>query len=78
MAFLDDYDKQVSDNLRKIKLCTHVLEEVREGLLDPFHPERHADLLLAAEDLASISFELMSSVRAIVWNDDLQQAPEDS
>jgi hypothetical protein len=78
MAFLDDYDKQVSDNIRKIKLCAHVLEEVQQSLLDPFHPERQADLLLATEDLTSVSFELLSTVRAMVWHEDLKPAPEDS
>ncbi len=78
MAFLDDYDKQVSDNLRKIKLCAHVLEEVQESLLDPYSTERQADLLLAVEDLTSVSFELLASVRAMVWHENLKPAPEDS
>jgi hypothetical protein len=78
MEFLDDYEKQVSDNLRKIKLCTHVLEEVQQSLLDPFSPERQADLLLGVEDLASVSFELLAEVRDIVWHQDLKQASEDS
>jgi hypothetical protein len=78
MAFLDDYDQQVSDNIRKIKLCAHVLEEVQQSLLDPFAPERQADLLLATEDLTSISFELMNAVRGMVWHENLKPEPEDS
>lgn len=78
MGILDDYDKQVSDNLRRIKLCSEVLEQVHQELLDPFNSERRADLLLATEEATSNAFELLASVRDIVWNDSLKPAPEDS
>lgn len=78
MALLDDYDKQVSDNLRRIKLCSDVIEQVNQELLDPFNTEKRADLLLATEELTSNAFELMAMVRDIVWNDTLKPAPEDS
>ncbi len=78
MAFFDDYEKQVSDNIRKIKLCAEVLEQVRVELLYPPNPERRADLLLATEDVTSEAFELLASVREMVWNDSLKPAPEDS
>ena len=78
MAFLDDYDKQVGDNLRRIKLCSLVIEQVRQELLDPFEPEKRADLLLEIEDLTSQTLELMTTVREMVWNESLKPASEDS
>jgi hypothetical protein len=78
MESFDDYDQQVRDNLRRIRLCSQVVDQVHRELLDPFHPERRADLLLEAEELASVSFELLANVREIVWHENLKPAPEDS
>lgn len=78
MAFVDDYEKQVSDNLRRLRLCSLVLEQVRQELLDPFESEKRADLLLEVEDLTSQTLELMTVVREMVWHEELKPAPEDS
>lgn len=78
MDSFDDYDKQVRDNLRKVKLCTNVLDEVQRNLIDPYATEQQADLLLAVEELTSVSFEILTAVRSMVWHENLKPAPEDS
>ena len=70
------FDQHIRDNLRRIKLATDVVAEVHKSLLDPLDPESQADLLLATEDLADTTLELLLSVRKVVWNESLVQDPD--
>ena len=70
------FDEHLSNNLRRIKLATDVVAEVHRALLDPIDPESQADLLLAVEDLADTTLELLLAGRQVVWHESLQQDPD--
>lgn len=70
------FDQHINDNLRRLKLATDVVAEVHRALLDPLDPESQADLLLATEDLADTTLELLLTVRKIVWHESLQEDPD--
>lgn len=67
MAGYEEYFDQVRANLRRVKLSTQVVAEVKETLVDPLYPDNKADLLLAVEELAEESIALLLEVREMVW-----------
>ena len=68
----NDYQENIQANLRKIKLASHVIAEAHANLLQPIFPEDKADLLIATEELATTSFELIEDVRASIWDESLK------
>jgi hypothetical protein len=70
------FDEHFANNLRRIKLAADVVAEVHRGLLEPLDPESQADLLLATEDLADTTLDLLIAVRSVVWNESLAQDPD--
>ena len=78
MAGLDEYGFLVDANLRRIRLATAVINEVQEQLLDPIYPHSKADLLLQTEALAEASFNLLESVREVVWANQYKDPSPDS
>lgn len=78
MTSLNDYQETVDQNLRKIKLCRHVIDEAHRTLIDPIYPDDKADLLLATEDLLDAIVYLMEDVTTMVWNDQLKKPTSES
>jgi hypothetical protein len=78
VATFNEYQDAVEQNLRKIKLCRHVIDEAHRTLIDPIYPEDKADLLLATEDLLDSIVYLMEDVTAIVWHDQLKKPTSES
>jgi hypothetical protein len=78
VSSLNDYQETVDQNLRKIKLCRHVIDEAHRTLIDPIYPDDKADLLLATEDLLDAIVYLMEDVTAMVWNDQLKKPTSES
>jgi hypothetical protein len=70
---INDYQFEIEQNLRKVRLCRHVVEELHRTLINPIYPEDKADLLLATEDLLSSTFALMETVSEVVWQDNLRK-----
>lgn len=56
-------------NLRRIELCTMVVEEVQRDFATPISTEDKADILIAVEELAQSTLELLLNVRQTVWQD---------
>lgn len=68
---MNSYFDQVDDNLRRLKLVTHVLAEVQTQLVDPLYPDAKADLILASEDLAQTAFEILELARDLTWSNNI-------
>lgn len=66
---MNSYFEQVDDNLRRIKLVANLLAEIHTQIVDPLYPEARADLLLATEDLAETSLEILLDIRQLAWED---------
>jgi len=75
---MNEYQEAVEQNLRKIRLCKHVVDEVHRTLLDPLYPEDKADLLLATEYLLDAIVCLTNDVAEMVWNDQLRKPTPES
>lgn len=70
-CLMNSYFEEVEDNLRRLKLATHLLAEVHTQLLDPLYPDAKADLLLATEDLAETALDIMHTAREMAWSNNV-------
>lgn len=68
MSIDDLHAEQIEAQLRQVRLCSLVIEDVLESLADPVSAESRADLLLAAERLAVDVVRLVDETRAMAWN----------
>jgi hypothetical protein len=75
---INDYQEAVEQNLRKIKLCRHVIDEVHRTLIEPLYPEDKADLLLATEYLLDSIVCLTEDVSTMVWQNQLKKPTSES
>jgi hypothetical protein len=75
---INDYQEAVEQNLRKIRLCRHVIDEVHRTLIEPLHPEDKADLLLATEYLLDSIVCLTDDVSTMVWQNQLRKPTSES
>jgi hypothetical protein len=75
---LNDYQEAVEQNLRKIRLCRHVIDEVHRTLIEPLYPEDKADLLLATEYLLDSIVCLTDDVSTMVWQNQLKKPTSES
>jgi len=79
MSFpINEYQEAVEQNLRKIRLCKNVVDEVHRHLIDPLYPEDKADLLLATEYLLDAVVCLTNDVSEMVWHDQLRKPTPES
>lgn len=78
MSQLNDYQEAVEQNLRKIRLCRHVIDEVHRTLIEPLYPEDKADLLLATEYLLDSIVCLTDDVSTMVWQNQLKKPTSES
>ncbi len=78
MSQINDYQEAVEQNLRKIKLCRHVIDEVHRTLIEPLYPEDKADLLLATEYLLDSIVCLTEDVSTMVWQNQLKKPTSES
>lgn len=74
----NEYQEAVEANLRKIRLCKQVIDEVHRTLVEPLYPEDKADLLLASEYLTESVLHLMDDVAEMVWQNQLQNPTSES
>jgi hypothetical protein len=75
---INDYQEAVEQNLRKIRLCRHVIDEVHRTLIEPLYPEDKADLLLATEYLLDSIVCLTDDVSTMVWQNQLKKPTSES
>ncbi len=78
MSQINDYQEAVEQNLRKIRLCRHVIDEVHRTLIEPLYPEDKADLLLATEYLLDSIVCLTDDVSTMVWQNQLKKPTSES
>lgn len=78
MSQINDYQEAVEQNLRKIRLCRHVIDEVHRTLIEPLYPEDKADLLLATEYLLDSIVCLTDDVSKMVWQNQLKKPTSES
>lgn len=78
MSQVNDYQEAVEQNLRKIRLCRHVIDEVHRTLIEPLYPEDKADLLLATEYLLDSIVCLTDDVSTMVWQNQLRKPTSES
>ena len=78
MSQINDYQEAVEQNLRKIRLCRHVIDEVHRTLIEPLYPEDKADLLLATEYLLDSIVCLTDEVSTMVWQNQLRKPTSES
>lgn len=78
MPSINDYQEAVEQNLRKIRLCRHVIDEVHRTLIEPLYPEDKADLLLATEYLLDSIVCLTDDVSTMVWQNQLKKPTSES
>ena len=64
---IEAYVQKAESNQRKLKLTQEVVEEVHRSLVNPMTTEERADLLVQAEDLTESTFNLLHSIRGMVW-----------
>lgn len=67
MRSFEEFEQQIESNQRKLLLCKMVVDEVNQELLSPLRVEERADLLIATEELAESTMELLMNVREMVW-----------
>lgn len=75
---INDYYEALEQNLRKIKLCQHVVDELHRSLVIPIYPEDKADLLLATEALLDSVIHLTNDVSEMVWQNQLKNPSPES
>jgi hypothetical protein len=54
------------------------MDEVHDNLVKPVYPDKRADLLIEAENLAESVFHLLEDIREMVWEDQHIEPTEES
>lgn len=70
-----EYDAKVRSQLRQVRLCTLVLEDVNTDVTDPTTADSRADLLIAAENLVVEAIKFVEQARALAWNQEPIEIP---
>lgn len=66
---MNEYEEQINSNIRRIGLCTSVIEEVRSELLMPLDPSQKAHMLILTENLIESAFHLAEETRELIWSE---------
>jgi len=70
-----EYETRVRSQLRQVRLCTLVLEDINLDVTDPNTADSRADLLIATENLVVEAIKLVEQARALAWNQEPMQIP---
>lgn len=75
MSTEHEHDQLVRTQLRQVRLCTLVLEDINIDVADPSTANSRADLLIAAENLVVEAIKLVEQARALAWNQEPMEIP---
>lgn len=69
--------EKLRSQLRQVRLCALVIEEVNRDVTKPESVDDKADLLIAVENLAAEVFKLIEQSRSLVWDGVPAELPPD-
>ena len=75
MSTEHEHEQTVRTQLRQVRLCTLVLEDINTDVADPTTADSRADLLIAAENLVVEAIKLVEQARSLAWNQEPMQIP---
>lgn len=75
MSTQHEHEQIIRSQLRQVRLCTLVLEDINIDVADPTTADSRADLLIAAENLAVEAIKLVEQARALAWNQEPIEIP---
>lgn len=70
-----EHEAKVRSQLRQVRLCTLVLEDINTDVTDPTTADSRADLLIASENLVIEAIKLVEQARALAWNEHPMEIP---
>ena len=75
MSTQHEHKQIIRSQLRQVRLCTLVLEDINTGVADPATADSRADLLIATENLVIEAIKLVEQARALAWNEQPIEIP---
>ena len=75
MSTQHEHEQIIRSQLRQVRLCTLVLEDINTDVADPATADSRADLLIATENLAVEAIKLVEQARALAWNQEPIEIP---
>lgn len=75
MSTEHEHEQLIRSQLRQVRLCTLVLEDINTDVADPSTADSRADLLIATENLVVEAIKLVEQARALAWNQEPMQIP---
>jgi hypothetical protein len=70
-----EHEQRLRSQLRQVRLCTLVLEDINNDVYDPSTADSRADLLIATENLVVEAIKLVEQARALAWNQTPMEIP---
>jgi len=70
-----EHEQIIRSQLRQVRLCTAVLEDINTDVADPTTADARADLLIATENLVIEVIKLVEQARALAWNEQPIEIP---
>lgn len=75
MSTQHEHEQIIRSQLRQVRLCTLVLEDINTDVADPTTADSRADLLIATENLVVEAIKLVEQARALAWNQEPIEIP---